>query len=307
MSTSQVPFPVLNSLDIGKESRTGAIALLVYDHLLNLDLEVELVWKHRKLRPGFFLYIFNRFFPLIYFIFDEIPLTPSGIVSSKVCIIYLMLDDIVTLVITATVQAILQLRIYALYDRNKTMLAFLLVGCFLELAAMIVLVAVTMSHLERLPVVSTATGCWYTGLFTISALFWIPCLIFEPILLFLVARKALGTHARIPLVTQMARDSLLYFGLVFAELLTSTVIWARYPTKINIINPWTAVLPSILGSRVLLNMRKSVFRRRPVAPPTVTADYVLETFAPADAWSSSVTADSTVIKESEVSHRNLDS
>ena len=88
---------------------------------------------------------------------------------------------------------------------------------------------------------------------------------------------------------------------VYTELLISTVIWARYPTKINIINPyvqnykqhsfvvldkivpasWTAVLPSILGSRVLLNMRKSVFQRGPGAGHAGTADYVLESFVPA--------------------------
>ena len=41
-----------------------------------------------------------------------------------------------------------------------------------------------------LPVISTATGCYYSGLSRLSAIFWIPPLIFELILCLLVVWKA---------------------------------------------------------------------------------------------------------------------
>ena len=39
-----------------------------------------------------------------------------------------------------------------------------------------------------------------------SALFWIPGLIFEPVLFALVAYKAWGADTKIPLITRMARE-----------------------------------------------------------------------------------------------------
>lgn len=64
---------------------------------------------------------------------------------------------------------------------------------------------------------------------------------------------------------------------IFAELLASTIIWAKYPIYISLILPcvlpcleilllwssylvlrWSTALPSLLGNRLLLNMRERV-------------------------------------------------
>jgi len=97
---------------------------------------------------------------------------------------------------------------------------------------------------------------------------------YEPILFGLIAYKAWPLESgglRTPLVTRIARDSLLYFIVVFAELLISTVIWAQAPTYINIVMPWSAALPSLLGSRLLLNMREVVHAQG-------SNSYILEMF-----------------------------
>ncbi|CAL1707160.1 unnamed protein product [Somion occarium] len=279
-TSGDLPPFAMNALDMGKRSRGAAMGLLFYDHMITLDLEIPLVWKYSKRRPAFFLYLFNRFFAFAFLIFDTIPVTPNGILSSRVydnavCVIYLMCDDIVTLLTTMTVQVILQLRVYALYNRSRKILIFLLALCALEVSAMAVLVGVTIGHLERLPVSSTTTGCYYRGILGFSALFWVPGLIYEPILFFLVLYKAWPSkrnEPQIPLVVRIARDSLLYFVLVFAELLISTVIWARAPTYINLVMPWSAALPSILGSRLLLNMREMVYKQGNAN------SYILETY-----------------------------
>ena len=41
-----------------------------------------------------------------------------------------------------------------------------------------------------LPVISTSNGCYYKGIFSISAFFWLPALVYEPILFFMVLWKA---------------------------------------------------------------------------------------------------------------------
>ncbi|KAI0079549.1 hypothetical protein K474DRAFT_590296 [Panus rudis PR-1116 ss-1] len=225
---------------MGKRSRGAAMGLLFYDHMLNLSMEVELIWKQSKRRPAFYL--------------------PSHKIRDR------------------QFTSILQLRVYALYDRSRKILVFLLALCAAEVATMAVLVGVTIGHLEHLPIASTDTGCFYKGILSLSALFWVPGLIYEPVLFVLVAYKAWPRRRngpRIPLVTRIARDSLLYFVLVFAELLISTMVWARAPTYINLVMPWSAALPSILGSRLLLNMREMVSRQG-------NKSYIVETFGPAD-------------------------
>ncbi|KAJ3554815.1 hypothetical protein NM688_g2910 [Phlebia brevispora] len=288
---SSLSFSYIDDLDIGKRSRGAAIGLLFYDILINLDREVELVWMKDKNRPAFFLYLFNSLFAFAYYVFDTIPITPSGVVAShvglydsfshyyaqllQICVIYLMCDAMVTLIATVMVQVILQLRIYALFERSRKILVFLVGLCIIEVSAMAVLVGITMSDLARLPLVSTPTGCAYQGILKAYALFWIPGLIFEPILFSLVAYKAWGSNTKIPLITQMARDSLMYFAVIFSELLTNTVIWGRYPQYINIFNPWSAIIPSLLGRRLLLSMREFVEKQN-----RGNSSYFLETYAP---------------------------
>ncbi|KAA1473417.1 hypothetical protein DENSPDRAFT_839882 [Dentipellis sp. KUC8613] len=300
----QLPVAYREALAIGKQSRAAALGLLAWDHWTCFDREVEVIWKQGgKKRFGFWLYLFNRFFPLVWLVFDMIPLAPAGIVSPSVCIIYLMCDDIVTLLTTLSVQVILQIRVYALYNRSRRILIFLAVCCALEICTMIILIGVTMKHISRLPVVSTSTGCYYEGIFSIYALFWIPALVFEPVLCMLVVWKAWGEDAMVKfglvardkigsttpkLVKSIARDSLMYFLVIFAELTVNTVIWAHENRYVNIIMPWSCALPSILGSHLFLSMREVVLnvKKQPVGTfadhGAPSESYVIETFVPAE-------------------------
>ncbi|GJE98854.1 hypothetical protein PsYK624_150910 [Phanerochaete sordida] len=185
-----------------------------------------------------------------------------------------MCDAIVTTLATLAVQIILQLRIYALYEQSRKILIFLIVMCSLEVSAMAILIGMTMSHLQGIPIISTETGCAYQALLSVSSVFWIPGLVYEPILFGLVAYKAWGKRDEpsVPLIVRMARDSLIYFAVIFVELLVSTVIWAHEPEWINLFNPWSAALPSLLGSRLMLNMREAVYVQG--GPDS----YIMETF-----------------------------
>ncbi|EKM61871.1 uncharacterized protein PHACADRAFT_205001 [Phanerochaete carnosa HHB-10118-sp] len=168
------------------------------------------------------------------------------------------------------------MQIYALYERSRKIKIFLIVACTIEVVAMVVLIAITMSHLESLPILSTNTGCAYQGLLSVSSLFWIPGLVYEPILFALVAYKAWGNRENepsVPLITRMARESLIYFAVIFVELLLSTVVWARAPEYINLFNPWSAALPSLLGCRLMLSMREAVYQR------SDPRSYIMEMFS----------------------------
>ncbi|KAG2114766.1 uncharacterized protein F5147DRAFT_677871 [Suillus discolor] len=157
---------------------------------------------------------------------------------------------------TISVQTILQLRVWAIYNRSRRVLSWMIVLSIIELAAMALLIGLTITRVERFPVVSTPAGCLFDGLAPLSAIFWTPALILEPIICILVLKKVfLDRQQRSELAMFLARDSLLYFLVIFIELMGSTIVWARYPSYIDLFMPWSIVLPSLLCNRLLLNMR----------------------------------------------------
>ncbi|KAG2345066.1 hypothetical protein BDR05DRAFT_881295, partial [Suillus weaverae] len=151
-------------------------------------------------------------------------------------------------------------------------LSWMIVLSIIEVAAMALLIGLTIARVERFPVVSTPVGCLFEGLAPLSAIFWTPALVLEPIICILVLKKVfLDRQQRSELTTFLACDSLLYFLVIFMELVASTIVWARYPSYIDLFMPWVSVslcvtflkqiyswsvaFPSLLCSRLLLNMR----------------------------------------------------
>ncbi|KAI0038806.1 hypothetical protein FA95DRAFT_1613086 [Auriscalpium vulgare] len=268
--------------DLGKASRSAALCLLAYDYLITFDAEVNFVWRQRKCTWSFWLYIFNRFFPIAWILFASIALNSGTILTQMYvpgCIFNFTASEVVPLLVTVGVQLILQMRVYALYELSKRLRYVLLIGCTAELVAMLALIPSSVIRIIHIHWVSTPTGCYYSSDIGIT-MFWIPALAFEPVLCALVAWKAWGAAAArwmrlrrsrvcevaggsldlddvLPLVTLMARDSLVYFLGIYSVLVALTIASvARFDSFIVIMLPWTYALPSVLGSRVVLHMRE---------------------------------------------------
>ncbi|KAG2359402.1 hypothetical protein BDR07DRAFT_1415117 [Suillus spraguei] len=168
----------------------------------------------------------------------------------------MLCNNIIALLMTISVQTILQLRVWAIYNRSRRVLSWMIALNIIEIAAMALLIGLTIARVERFPVVSTPAGCLFEGLAPLSAIFWTPALILEPIICILVLKKVfLDRQQRSELATFLACDSLLYFLIIFMELVGSTIVWARYPSYIDLFMPWSVALPSLLCNRLLLNMR----------------------------------------------------
>ncbi|KAF8845566.1 hypothetical protein BDN67DRAFT_1006854 [Paxillus ammoniavirescens] len=260
-----VPLSVQLALDMGKQSRAGALGLLIYERLIVIQEEVDFIWTKKK---GWitYLYIFNGWLALLWLSFDIIPLFPGGLAPPNNA----PYDSFCASGITAPV-----------YGRSKKMLTFLIALSVLEAAVMISLIVVTITQIEKLPVIATSTGCYYEGLLPLSAGFWVPAMIVEPLLCLLVMKKALGSaQGRSRLSVLLARDSLIYFVVVFAELVASTIVFAYRPNYINIIMPWSAAIPSLMGSRLLLNTRQHFMTQN----PSTARNNAMEMSAPVTTW-----------------------
>ncbi|KAG1739880.1 uncharacterized protein EDB91DRAFT_1134250 [Suillus paluster] len=243
------------ALNIGKQSQAGALGLLIYEHIITIEDEVDLIWMKRTSWVTY-LYHFNRWLPASWLIFDIIQLSPTNVASSKTCVTYMLCNNIIALLMTISVQTILQLRAWAIYGRSRRVFFWMIGLSIIEITAMALLIGVTIARVERFPVVSTPVGCVFEGLAPLSAIFWTPALVIEPIICILVLKKVLlDRQARSELAMFLARDSLLYFLVIFMELVASTVVWARFPDYIDLFMPWSMALPSLLCNRLLLNMR----------------------------------------------------
>ncbi|KAI0039334.1 hypothetical protein FA95DRAFT_1612647 [Auriscalpium vulgare] len=277
--------------DVGKASRIAALALLPYDFLITFDAEVNFVWRQRKCTWSFWLYIFNKFFPIAWIFFASIALN-SGTVLTKS---FFKCGYSIQRISILHALNIIHHQVYALYELSKRLRYLLLIGCTAELVTMLALTLSSVIHVSHLHWnwISTPTGCYYSGGIGIT-MSWIPALVFEPVLCALVAWKAWGAaaarwirlrKARVcevagesldldevpPLVTLMARDSLVYFFGIYFVLVALTIATAAR---------WTYALPSILGSRVVLHVRELMLAENAPSLPSMGGAEILE-FAPA--------------------------
>ncbi|KAM5545707.1 hypothetical protein V8D89_000745 [Ganoderma adspersum] len=168
--------------------------------------------------------------------------------------------------------------VYALYQKSRRVRLFLTCCWSVEVAVMAIFIGITFANIKALPVISTSTGCYYSGIFSISALFWLPALVYEPVLCLMVLWKAWeedwlesfwqrgttaldkdSTSSKLAVaISRLTCETLLGTFRVFIELVINTAIWSHYNRYINIVVPWSGALPSILGSRLFLRMREAI-------------------------------------------------
>ncbi|KAG1894054.1 uncharacterized protein F5891DRAFT_1195609 [Suillus fuscotomentosus] len=306
------------ALNMGKQSRAAALGLLIYEYVITIEDEIDLIWLKKKSWVTI-LYHFNRWLPALWLTFDiseqEVLIAADsfdkqsiqsatksiqyGIIQNVClyyydihevdflwpsCVAYLLCNNIAALLTTISVQKGVQrfhaktqpltsFKVWAIYDRSRRVLSWMIFLSIFEVAAMALLIGWTIARVERFPVVSTPVGCLFEGLPPLSAIFWTPSLILEPIICILVLKKVfVDRQRRSELATFLACDSLLYFLVyvrpllsqrtrpfsiyrIFVELVGSTIVWARYPSYIDLFMPWSVALPSLLCNRILLNMR----------------------------------------------------
>ncbi|KAF8580632.1 hypothetical protein K439DRAFT_289992 [Ramaria rubella] len=140
------------------------------------------------------------------------------------------------------------------------------------------------------------TGC-YVFITQFDFITWIPPLMFEAFLCFLMLYKAWTLYhgdLNDPLLRLIIRDSVLYFLTMFAVLLANCLFWAlssHVPFSLpDVAVNWSVAVPCALGSRLLLNIRERYFvKEEIVGASTVRSGQDIEMFhAPSKRHASSV-------------------
>jgi len=244
----------------------AALVFLWYDYSLTFDAEVKLVWNHRW-SLGKALFILNRYFGLVTILFD-VTVFFSGSLTDQFCKRFSSWHGVSNLLGVLIGQLILMARVYAVYNRNKKVLA-VLAALFVAQVACLPLVLHVGNYIGT-ATIPGLTGCYASSRPALYFLVTFPSLIYDTILCLLMVYQAWKIYkdgSNYPLMTVLIRDSVLYFFTNFSITLVNCLIVALAPHIIGkVALGWLVAVPCALGSRLLLNMREHYFREETEDP-----------------------------------------
>ncbi|KAF7333721.1 hypothetical protein MVEN_02328500 [Mycena venus] len=255
----------------------AALSLVAYDHIITFQDEVELMWKS-SIHTTNVIYLWNRYFTLLALLIDtSVMLSPyksdAAYVSDNLR--YFNTEAVSSTLILATVDFILVLRVWLLFEKARWLLYVLVPMIGLEILTMGLVSHYTIYTTKVFwPLGWPLTGCYPLGLVPRYFTFYsLPVLVVSATMFALTVYKCgktLLTHGRaqMPIYNLFLRDGVFWFVAIFMTFLPEVVIWAaaRQSLAELMIAPGLAVT-SIIGSRVLLNIKRL---KTPQSLPTTT-------------------------------------
>ncbi|KAA1478232.1 hypothetical protein DENSPDRAFT_661922 [Dentipellis sp. KUC8613] len=238
-------------------SEVACVVLLTYDTLITFSDEVEYIWKRQWTHPKVF-YILARYIPLLV----QLALLALNVNGSSGlhwvlvdCRKWMILQASVLQITITTVDAILLLRVYALYNRSRALMGTL-IPLFL---AEIVILCVVLARIT--PRITYNQTCFVTGIPFLFTAYWITSLVFETLLFSLTVHKFVlavrDGWGRRPVMRRFVTDGTWAFTLIFLTMLVNALLYALVHTPLaGICFTWLLSVLSFAGSRLLLNPRR---------------------------------------------------
>ncbi|KAJ7498524.1 hypothetical protein FB451DRAFT_1548376 [Mycena latifolia] len=252
-------------------------ALLVYELLTTFDVEVERVWSLKWRLPKL-LFILNRYITRAFLILQFIAGGYPG-TSESVCHIYGYWQVIPPRLAVIAAQAIMVIRLWAIYNNSRPMLYLLVLLFITEVAAVVACMSLgvlaTQGTSQPSPLScgldpltpllrQYASGTWIAPVcFEFVILIITLVKIFPPLPTRLIKRASflkgfgVATRERNPTLDMLARDSIIYFAFIFTFTLTNSIIYeldfAAYYRSI-LLGP-TSAISCIAVSRMIINIR----------------------------------------------------
>ncbi|KAJ6453753.1 hypothetical protein C8R45DRAFT_1223064 [Mycena sanguinolenta] len=259
--------------------------LLVYEWITSLDDEVARVWSLSWRLPKI-LFMLNRYviraILVCLWIIADYPGT-----SPEFCRIYSYWQMIPLRLAILTAQALVVMRVWAIYNNSRLMFWILAILYTVEVAAVSVCIAVatidTQGAAQPAPLSCALVSKSGYLLKRYASATWIAPVCFEFVMVAITLAKVfprwswrkrrgpLGTGGN-PTLDILARDSLVYFGFIFTFSLTNAIIYelsfSSYYHSI-LLGP-TSAISCIAVSRMMINIRSL---------PTSTLDHPSTTSA----------------------------
>jgi len=259
----------------------AALTVLIYDYCLTFRDEVQYVWSGSRVSPSRLLFTLNRYWPLANILVDNISRwlryrqrlasrlrghTVLATISSdysRFCRIWLNYVAYSSFPIHFAIGAIQILRIHAMYNRNRRLLAVVCTLFVFDLGVGTVVIGFVAHQFQPVPLPPGFTGCIPTHIPPYAWVYWLPMLIMEIVMFGLSAirsAESMRSRMRLPFIMSVLfRDSVIYFAGVMGSVVVNFVVWKAARQQL-----FTAVLPiafamhSIIGCRMLLNIQKAI-------------------------------------------------
>ncbi|KII83336.1 hypothetical protein PLICRDRAFT_450349 [Plicaturopsis crispa FD-325 SS-3] len=243
-----------------------SLTMLYYDQLLTLPAEIAYIWT-RPRSTSSIMFLLNRW---LGFAGNLVVATLSLIpFPQEVCSRFNYFRQIMLVINEAVVCVILALRVYALYERTRRVLALFSAVSLLMLG----LTGWSLSGQKSTVTQYARTGC-HMELTTASghylAIPWEMLFVFDCTIFALTVRATYNAHrqaqgqmladARLPLVTVILRDGAIYFGGMALANLSNILTFHFSPALLKgCLTTLASNLSMLLTSRLMLNMHKHAF------------------------------------------------
>ncbi|RPD79186.1 hypothetical protein L226DRAFT_531011 [Lentinus tigrinus ALCF2SS1-7] len=243
----------------------ASTVIILLDHVLTLDQEIYLIWPARW-SLGKILFLLNRYYALCIVIFNNYVLFNQDTLTDAFCLHWFRWQGCTGVIVFIIAELFLQLRLYALFSRDKRILACITFVCLGAAIGSSYVMGHALSHITayaiKLP--EGTTVCVPFGLPDNFYAFWIPMLISESVLCGLAlfrgfksyrpAENVLKSGRR--MIEVLVRDSASYFVVIFATYLTNAIIFLTRPdAEVEIPIGFAVALSCVLSNRLCLNVR----------------------------------------------------
>ncbi|KAF9556699.1 hypothetical protein CPC08DRAFT_820322 [Agrocybe pediades] len=257
----------LAKLELDRYSRLAMAVVMCYDYALTIDREIDLIWRSKWSLPKV-LFLLTRYYGLSIAVFGLYILFGDQS-TDEVSLAYLRWSTFSAYSFSLLTQGVLQIRVYALYNSNKRILAFMLLFFVTSTvvagrAAIGEMVLFRPGNVKSIDLAGTRM-CTNNGLPGPAYLLWVAYMAFESMLCVLVLYKGYQTFFLdgLPftgrnLLDIMVRDSATVFLLMTAAYTAClVVVLATTPDHINIPAVFSLMLSEVLCTRMVLNLRQA--------------------------------------------------
>ena len=247
----------------------AAFTMLVWDHIDTFADEVNYIWFGSK-GPIVYLFLLNRYLtPLGFMVNLYAYLSPVW--TPEVCERFIRYEGAMTVTGINVVAMMMYLRIYALYNQNRPILAGVLALLIVEFSVN----AWLLTHGTRVPhhpdsgvvactmIFSRAVPGWLA-----ASSAWLP-LIYDTVILALTVNRTLPSlknRRTSYIMTRLFQDGLVYYAAIFAVTLVLTLMIVFAPPGIqNITAQLELLLTVAMMSRITINLKKSVNKAKEIS------------------------------------------
>ncbi|KAJ8090767.1 hypothetical protein PM082_024948 [Marasmius tenuissimus] len=236
---------------------SSAAMLVVYDTLLNLDLEIHLIWMSPWTAVKA-LYLFQRYLPFI----DIVGLLMYPLTDPGTCLLTVKVLAWMGFIGVLFSEVLMSLRVWAVWARSKYItagLGALYVGCFTPAALYFGRFLEGVIYADPPFPIPNRQGCFLAGGNNLIYLAWTMLAVYDTatfILIMIPVARAYHRGGKAGVIKTMYQDGITYFIFLSFCSLMNIVVITTHPDLVYLLTSFERVIHSIIASHAILHIRR---------------------------------------------------